>query len=162
MHGQWPFIYFVSSTHIFSAIKQLMLCFEWNYNFSALSPYHRCFSLLSSNFVVVSKVTFGRKYHTVTLKGNIPEDMGSSYCCFKNLEASLSFLWHSTRSKVWASSKPMWLCLYDSTLNDMCSLAFINMRITVSVCQKRNCKTSTSNIWLWNINHLRAANLEGK
>ena len=72
-----------------------------------------------------------------------PEDAGSWYCLFKNLEASLSFLWHKTRIKVWASSKPIlsWLCelrLSESNPDEICSLAVISIWMTVPVCRKKS------------------------
>lgn len=65
----------------------------------------------------------------------LPEDVGSWYCLFKNLEASESFLWHKTRNKVWASSQHALPCLLVSITVEMSSLAVINIWIKVSVCK---------------------------
>lgn len=70
-----------------------------------------------------------------------PDDMGNWYCLFKNLEASLSFLWHKTRTKVCALCKRIWLWSCESKPDDICSLAAISIWIIVSVYRNRGCVT---------------------
>lgn len=91
-------------------------------------------------------------YHSTAISGSgtSPEDVGSWYFLFKNLEASLSFLWHKTRTKVWASSKPSSSWLYDLRLSDsspteICSLAVMSMWIRVPVCRNKSHHTASLN-----------------
>ena len=61
-----------------------------------------------------------------------PEDLGRWYWILKNVEEILSFLWHKTRRRVWASCPCLLRALVTSRCWDIWSLSFISISITVS------------------------------
>lgn len=67
----------------------------------------------------------------------LPEEAGRLYFRFRNVEASVSFLWHKTRTNAWESLK--WrlpLLLHGSNSVEISPPELISSWIIVSVCRK--------------------------